>query len=237
MRHAPEIVIYQMGKVGSMSLKRALVPHFKRVRHCHPHKKARAFLRADPQIPKLVMCGVREPLSHSVSAFFQNLTNTPHPHWYVGDEATLAQMAVGDLVDAFDQRLNVHRRQILMRWFLLFSESVGVAQEDLALAGKPYVVVEGRDGLPVMLYKYEHFDTFLAYLRGHPLFEGIDFAPQNVTAEKPVGALYAAFRDRYRMPRALYEAEYGQIPWLRKMYTDSELDAAWRPYVLPPHND
>ena len=90
--HAP-VYLFQMGKVGSSSLRATLAEHLKgHIYHAHTYRsmslQAQRELRwrRRLRLPVYVICPVRDPVSRNVSSFFQNFKRdtgfeTPERSW------------------------------------------------------------------------------------------------------------------------------------------------------------
>lgn len=100
-REGLSFVVYQMGKVGSKTIRSSLERLYgrDRVLHTHSHEEARRSIgewgRRYGQV--IVITGFREPLSRCISAYFQNLTNDNN-HWFVGRREEVEQKSIDWLI-------------------------------------------------------------------------------------------------------------------------------------------
>ena len=109
------LYIFQMGKVGSSSLKLTLPEYLKgQVVHTHSYnamsiKHQRLIeLRKDLCLPINVICPIREPLSRNVSAFFQNFKRD------TGLEFSNHKLEVSELLNLF---LENYPHNACLEWF------------------------------------------------------------------------------------------------------------------------
>lgn len=107
--------IFQMGKVGSMSLQSTLSRYLKgEVIHAHYYGKMKTRhqrllkVRKNLHLPINVICPVREPISRNVSAFFQNFKKD------TGLEFSKHEWEVAELLSLF---LNNFCHNTCLEWF------------------------------------------------------------------------------------------------------------------------
>jgi len=112
--HTP-IYIFQMGKVGSKSLKATLSAKYRgAIVHAHSYKgmsfSERALLtwRKRLYLPIYVICPIREPLSRNVSAFFQTFKRD------TGFDFTEQEWTSSELKDLF---LKYYPHKVCNEWF------------------------------------------------------------------------------------------------------------------------
>ena len=107
--------IFQMGKVGSMSLKSTLSEYLKgEVVHSHSYGRMKTrhqkllTVRKNLHLPIDVICPIREPISRNVSAFFQNFKK------YTESDFSQHEWEVTKLLSLF---LNNFCHNTCLEWF------------------------------------------------------------------------------------------------------------------------
>lgn len=222
----PNVLVYQMGKVGSQTVEEGLTQAgIGRVMPTHSHRRAEAAVASCPPGHHLtVITGVREPLARCISAFFQNIRNPRNPWWHYGDPEAVAKADLGDLRAFFDARAPEHARSVLEPWFRRFEETTGVAADALERTEEGCWHA-ARPDLDVFLYRLEDFGALEGALGRLGRFGRVAFGRRNDAEDKDVADRYRAFRQDYTIPDADYWRDYGSMDWLRPFYSRTELEA------------
>ncbi|WP_170397925.1 hypothetical protein [Ruegeria arenilitoris] len=222
----PAIMIYQMGKVGSQSLKSAFQTAYPNVAHMHKHERAKKFItdRAAVKQPVLLFCGVREPLSRCMSACFQNICNPINAYWYLGDEKSVLNTNLEDIRAHFDVVAPKHVTNFMAPWFDSFQETTGFALDDLALVENGFWFTSTPD-ISVFFYKLEEMAEFYRGLQSFSQFHEIPFGVSNTAEDKKIFGLYRALQQSYSITPQEYQSKFGDISWLSKFYDADELAA------------
>lgn len=103
----PPLFIYQMGKVGSSSIKHTLETRY-HMCHFHTTREFNAYCVKFPPEKHLapstrrfdIITATREPIGREISAFFQNITNLNHAYG-IGTREDVLAMTPDQLVEAF----------------------------------------------------------------------------------------------------------------------------------------
>lgn len=106
----PPLFIFQMGKVGSSTIKNTLETRY-HMCHFHTQREFESYYSKFPPEKHRAKSGgyfdiitaSRDPIGREVSAFFQNITNMTNS-WGVGTREEVLAMPMEELIDAFFQR-------------------------------------------------------------------------------------------------------------------------------------
>ncbi|NBC18942.1 MAG: hypothetical protein GVY18_16700 [Bacteroidetes bacterium] len=244
LRAGPPVVVYQMGKVGSLAVLRSLeaqgvhpVAHAHRL---HPssiravdlgiealnpeaarqrwQERNEGLLLYDEIIarrrPACFITLVREPVGRNVSAFFQNLEV-----YFPG--------AVPDEMDVLREGfLERYPHHLPLTWF----DDEFAAALDIDVYAKPFPREEGtlrlqRGPFEVLILKAELSDeqkeSWIADFLG---LDEFTLVRENVGTAKSYGDLYTRFKEEVVLPPA-YLDRMAQAKYTRHFYTDEEIDA------------
>lgn len=244
LRAGPPVVVYQMGKVGSLAVLRSLeaqgvhpVAHAHRL---HPssiravdlgiealnpeaarqrwQERNEGLLLYDEIIarrrPACFITLVREPVGRNVSAFFQNLEV-----YFPG--------AVPDEMDVLREGfLERYPHHLPLTWF----DDEFAAALDIDVYAKPFPREEGalqlrRGPFEVLILKVELPDAQKANAIADFLsLEPFPLVRENVGAAKKYGNMYQQFKETVTLPQA-YLDRMAQAKYTRHFYTDEEIDA------------
>lgn len=247
LRNKQACIIFQMGKVGSTSLIHSLnatgqVRAFQAHR-LNPETMAEirsrfldgenyyrdmifergvlSWMRRQNRSVKVIV-PIREPFSHTYSAFFQNISRNTRGS--VDPEA-----ANVDLLASY-----------FSEWEELGLATKWIDREYVPVLGhSPYneefdhdsgVKVISRNGFDVLLMKIEIDDA--KKVRAISSFLGIDclsLRRENVAHSKAYGEIYDEFRTRVKISRETAE-RWSQSRYMRHFYTTAEADAALERY-------
>ena len=233
-----KVIIYQMGKVASSSLRRALepVPGIE-VIHAHhldagyaaelnARKRAlgwrttidpqavralAASLANQPELPVITL--VREPVSRNLSAYFNNL------HLIHGSKDAWRQLSHEELLDGF---LNRYPHDIPVEWFdRELKPSMGVDAYAHAFPRTGALRLDTpRCRLLLMRHdlaqeqKCKQVEALLG-------LNGLVMAQDNLASDKPYSQVYRDFLTRVRLPTAYLERMLGSR-YARHFYDDAE---------------
>jgi len=103
----PPLFSFQMGKVGSSTVKNTLETRY-HVCHCHTSEKFKLYqknhvrenFRQNQPIPYDIITACRDPLGREVSAFFQNIDNLNHSYG-VAHRDEILKIPIDGLIKAF----------------------------------------------------------------------------------------------------------------------------------------
>jgi len=187
----------------------------------------------DSQEPLALIAGVRDPVDHALSVAVQLLDTVFADCKQASEEATVEALSA-QLHDLWTRPVggSVDRefKEILIRAPLeMFARELEEAcgfdfQKKRFNARTGYSIYsKGRNRLLV----YRHDRAPVALEKGlSKLFEGETFSlPDDEADAAATGGVYAALRDRFRLPRDLLVEIYGQPP-IRRFFTQEEIDAA-----------
>jgi hypothetical protein len=184
----------------------------------------------------MLVTGVREPVDFAVAAFFQVLDFVSplaadlfrvEPGWVATLQAAFVDFWTRAL--AGDAALSTADRQILplftlpQRWFeeeLQPFLGVDVYAEPFD-TGTGYAVRRTAQ-VDTLLFRFEDARRVLPSALGELLWRpAVPLDERNAASEKPTAALYRAFRETLRVPRALVAAAYA-TRYAKHFYTEGE---------------
>lgn len=208
------ILIYQMGKVGSAAVLRAIealgysVGHVASsedncdydVIHTHSHDFVSKFLSMRrPNGNQLIITGVRDLLKRNISAFFQNFDDKENDWWYFGTRDEIEHGQTNDLIHFSNSRHPVHFQNLVEPWFDEFRDATGV---DVYLHRFPTELgwLETERPVKIFVYRAEDIQQYgqaLAHFLRKPT---LSVGRANVGAEKWYSAKYRMFIAEYEPP-------------------------------------
>jgi hypothetical protein len=211
---APPVLIYQMGKVGSSSLKASIAPVWPGLTiHTHNIFTARqrqaAVRLLDQEVlskerPTFIITLVREPIGRNISAFFQNLRR------YTGVEYGPATFSMEELIGIF---LKKHNHSRPLTWFdTRFKPLVNIDVYEHKFPSNGMQVIQHRN-LSLLLMRCEVPDALkelaVREFLKLPIFS---LSSSNVAAQKPYAETYRKFVEAFVPPtwyiREMYESRY-----------------------------
>lgn len=218
------IFLFQMGKVGSSSVRTTLESQYKGlVVHAHNDKmltnkhKFILYWRMKLRLPIYVICPIRDPLSRNVSAFFQNFTRD------TGFELMEKEWTTDELLKLF---LNRYNHNVSIEWFdrhmrSVFGLDVYAEAFDVHQKWKVYK----RKSVKVLVYRSDLDRSLQQEVISQ--FIGRDFSgfkEDNVTSEKQFGNKYKAFVDEAKLPD-VYKTILCRSAYCRHFWSKSEIEA------------
>lgn len=228
----PPIFIFQMGKVGSSSLRSTLKGNYPGVvAHSHRYTtmsvklKIMLQLRKRLRLPIYVVCPVREPISRNISAFFQNFDRK---HGY---KLTEKEWAPGELLDFF---LKHYHHNVCLEWFDRHMKSTF----GLDIYAKPFPVeqkwaIYKNGSVRILIYRSD-LDPALQ-LNVISRFIGRQFHDwiyDNISSEKDYGEMYKNFISTEKLPDS-YIAKMCNSKFCRKFWSAEEINAIKKRFKMP----
>lgn len=216
-----------MGKVGSTAVKAALVKAGNSVLHTHLSSEAGDFYRN--QANPVVITAVRDLLTRTISAFFQNLRNKENPYWYLGDMPDRQDVSTEELIRQFKLRAPRHMEEIIFPWFARFEKSFGLdvfqTSFDRQTGYQYYKLPTGSD---LLLYRYENLDNLSGILSNYG-DQPIQFERANCSNKKWYAECHSAFKNKISFTPEELDFYYDN-PLTKHFYDVREIEnmrAAW----------
>jgi len=219
----PPIYLFQMGKVGSSSLKATLSRKYKgAVIHAHNYGmlngKQKGFLKWSKRLnlPVYVICPVREPLSRNVSAFFQNFKRD------TGYEFLDREWSAIELRELF---LNHYPHNVCLEWFdknLRTTFGINVFATAFPVKRKWNTYKKGSIRLLVYRSDLDHSEQLnivSRFIRCN--IDGWIYG--NKSAEKEYGEAYRSFCDSVALPD-IYISIMCNSLFCRHFWSKEEID-------------
>jgi len=175
-------------------------------------KRARAKLETATPSKTLIITGIRDPVSYSIAAFFQNLS--VYCPWLTY-ESEVAVAEAGAVLNYYKKRL----REVAWRqkprtaadavaqqklshpgeWFEgEFRLFVGIDIYAARLSDAPFVRFKNNE-FDVLLYRYEQLRGSLPSMLQTGGLQALAVPPANVGAEKQSGAIYEEFKRQFKV--------------------------------------
>jgi len=213
------VFIYQMGKVGSKSIKESLqatytepIVHGHGFSHNFHNWKIRILYQFFAKgKPINIITLTREPVSRNVSHFFQK---------YKGS----LTVSVDDLLKLF---MKTHDHELATNWFdENIKKNFGIDIYEKEMPDSGYQVYE-RGRIRILLIKVETDDDII--VNAVKTFLGIDefsLTNHNISANKNYGKLYNKFVKKARLPKEYIRARISDR-YFKHFYDESVADAIW----------
>jgi hypothetical protein len=174
---------------------------------------------------RVVVTGVREVLSASVSAFFQNIDNDKWDLWFFGPREHVLNAPIDNLIEFFESRVDTWLDEAVLPYPARFDSIVGCSscRPSDFLGGKVRVVY--TPGYEVLFYRLEDFPKSL-----YKLFRilGAEVLTQrfNAADQKWYSSVYAQFISRFNpSERLLTNTIYSEM--MSMFYSEPELEKFW----------
>lgn len=216
-------IVYQMGKVGSSGIKTSLEKRYGKnnVIHTHSHSDAKEQieLRSRHADSVVVITGFREPLTRCISAYFENLTNNLN-HWYVGTKEEVMNKSIEWLINDYNQKVLPHIDKIVNPWLINYENTISYKLADFSQDRSHWKAALGN--IHFYIYKLETINDFSRHVTDDIFFKNVRFSVGNVGAEKWSGEIYRNFKNSFRIDRNDYDAVYGGIDYLQRLYGNHE---------------
>lgn len=241
----PPLFIFQMGKVGSSTIKNTLETRY-HMCHFHTQKEFDTYCRKFPPARYLkkpddrfdIITATRDPIGREVSAFFQNITNTGISHGYaIGTKEEVLAMSAERLIEEFFKRWEKGVPDTTVWYDRHFKTSTGID-----IYAHPFDPEKGwniiHDGKwRVLLVRFE--DINRNYLEATNAFVSERFGkaaeypailPANVSDDKWYGELMKEFRSKIRFTPQQIVSQYDS-KYCRHFYSPAEIErmkAKWK---------
>ncbi|MDJ0688888.1 MAG: putative capsular polysaccharide synthesis family protein [Xenococcaceae cyanobacterium MO_188.B32] len=192
--------IFQMGKVGSMSLRTTLPKYLKgEIVHAHLYSKMSIKhqrlleLRKSLYLPINIICPIRDPISRNISAFFQNFKRD------TGLEIYEREWEVNELLNLF---LNNFPHNVCLEWFDRYFRPIF----NIDVFAEPFPIekkwnVYKKKSIRVLIYrcdldKQDQLDIISQFLR----IKISDWNYSNISENKQYNKIYRKFCSSVKLP-------------------------------------
>lgn len=234
MSETPYFLVYQMGKVGSVSIKVSLQEKFgaASVKHTHNHDDAEAAIRECVRAgrPVVVITGFREPLARCMSAYFETFARPQNKYWFVGSQEEILGKSRDWLIADFNSKAPRHIAEIVAPWLTKFLRSTGLSMPDFDI--KQGILKTASDGIVCYVYKLERLSDFAAATMGDAWIDGLMLETKNDGGQKWSGDIYRSFKGNFRITRSDYNSLYGGLDYVGWLYTEAEIEQLIADYVV-----
>lgn len=219
-----------MGKVGSRTIEQSLKNGGLESIHTHSHEQvSEKLMRHDSS--QVIITGFREPLSRTISAYFENISNPEMPVWYFGGKELVCNTEIKILIERFQASLQDYIRLELGSWLAKYCQSVGLGSQELPR--QKNVILLERKLNNFWIYKLEHFEEFERnFFETYQLGALTSFSQkENMGKEKWYSSVYENFLANFRMSEKDYLSYFLACDWVRHFYTQTELLRYARPLL------
>ncbi len=235
------LLIFQMGKVGSRSIARA-VQRMKRWQVIHIHQLnmetlgelKRSYRQRGLDLPghiseseyvhnqmlskgiKLkIITAVREPIARNFSAFFQNLD------FFDGRDSRSAELPVDHYINEF---IRDYPHEVPLKWFdMQMNRPLGIDVYRYPFPHHPGYQIIRDNGHEVLVLRCESTDAVKK--EGLIRFLGVDpgeIPRVNIGTRKSYADIYSAFKHQIRLPES-YIQRMCESEYTRHFYTEEEI--------------
>ena len=226
-------IIYQMGKVGSSSIRASLekvIPK-KCILHTHSHEEAEFYINKwRQQFSKVVVItGFREPVNRCISAYFQNITNETN-HWFVDKKEEVMRKNTDWLINDFNSKVVPHIQERIAPWLVNYEHVTNLKLSEFRnLNGYSKVSVEN---VHYYIYKLEQLGEFQEGMENDEHFTDIELIKANLSKEKWYRHKYAQFKERYKIRKEDYERIFKRIDYVQHLYAEQEINEVTKSFLV-----
>jgi hypothetical protein len=225
LRQGKPTIIYQMGKVGSISIANSLkaagvrpVFHTHYLNFNHISRVVRRLYNhvVVKSVPARIISLTREPFSRDVSSFFEMMKRKR-----ITPDRNLSAFTVDELIELFFSKFDCTRT---LTWFdSELKRSTGFDVYDHSLIGGEYSVGESEN-FDILVVKSELDNSRIAEIISHFMDMGrLSIRDSNITSMNRFAEVYQQFKDRIVYPRE-YVDRIVNSRYFRHFYeTDREL--------------
>lgn len=247
------IVVYQMGKVGSTSVKEALIScglgdiypihrlhpvNIERVRQDHlkrnsePPDERMGMLLYENVVNKRKRCKfitlVREPIARNISAFFQNFK------FFTGMNFSDQVFSVDELTNIF---LNNYPHSVPLAWFdeeMKRALNIDVYEHEFP-KGKGYLYLN-KDPFELLIIKCEIPDLIKERVISDFLsIDNFSLNRTNVAQDKNYSEIYQRFKNRINLPTSYIEMMCDS-KYMKQFYEYSEIESIRSKWLVKGDN-
>lgn len=226
-------IVYQMGKVGSRTIKHSLENIYgnKRVLNTHDHEEAKEYIEKWSQSfdSVIVITGFREPLTRCISAYFQNLTNEKN-HWFVGQQENVMEKSIDWLINDYNAKVVPHIHKIIGPWLENYERVINRKLTEFSEA-KGCLKSEFNN-VHFYIYKLETLTEFYQGMADDRFMNKVRAASSNMSKDKWYAPIYRDFKKRYQISRENYDALYGNLSFVRGLYDEYEIIDLTKSFVM-----
>ncbi len=244
-----DILVFQPGKVASMSVYKGLLQFGLRAVFIHrftrwaPLEKRREYeemLQGTMQGKKCITL-VREPIARQISAFFQVLYGRRE------GSRRLFQRRIADMgLQSALRRYMLSTRDEFKTWFEneflpieTWFETEFQPTTGIDVFRHPFDVEKGytiirENGVEVLLMTMEHLSSLEGVIGEFVGNSDFMLPKENVGAEKDYARLYQETLDTFEIPREFYDHYYKDSPLMKHFYSQADIEkfaARWRGHV------
>jgi Putative capsular polysaccharide synthesis protein len=212
---APPILIFQMGRVGSVSIRDSLSPIWPGLT-VHTHNVRRDIKRDKKGLsfiynkvirrgrPLFVISPVREPIAHMVSTFFKGFER------YTGVEYSKSRFSIEELTRIFLEKTE-HGRPLA--WYDgYFKPTLGIDVYDHEFSSSGIQIIHHKN-TRVLLLRSELLDCVKeSAVRDFLGLTAFSLSNRNVSSQKPYAETYSKFIDEFVAPdwyiQRMYETRF-----------------------------
>lgn len=226
-------IVYQMGKVGSSTMKHSLENMYgnKRVFHTHNHEEAKEYIEKLSQSfdSVIVITGFREPLTRCISAYFENLTNEKN-HWFVGQQEDVMEKSIDWLINDYYAKVVPHIHKTIGPWLENYERVINCKLTEFT--GAKGCLKAEFNNVHFYIYKLETLTEFYQGMADDRFLNKVKIANLNMSKDKWYAPIYRDFKKEYQISRTNYDELYGNISFARRLYDEHEIRDLTKSFVL-----
>ncbi|HWY98334.1 MAG TPA: putative capsular polysaccharide synthesis family protein [Bacteroidia bacterium] len=224
----PPVIVYQMGKVASMSIYTSLKEQYKGItlhRHILDDKEdwQAQFLiehANEQQKPLRLISMMREPIGRNVSAFFQNF------EYITGIKPEDSKFSIDELIAIFFANPKMYH-DVPLTWF----DNNIKKHFGIDIYAKPFPKEQGwailkKGNIELLLMKSEISDEKKsALVKEFMKIDGFRLSASNIAEDKEYADMYKTFKQRFQPPKEYLDMFYTSSK-IEYFYTGEELATA-----------
>lgn len=217
-------LIYQMGKVGSSSIRRTLDKFS--INNFHTHIGTEAEFIINNCNSKIVLItGLREPLNRTISAFFENINRKGTDAFISENKKYIKSLSAKQIISHYFEKQDL-LIDVAFGFYANLQNHTGISFPQ-TFKNEGYSFFRNGE-IECCVYKLEYFKLFEEnfiekYLNSYKsnLYNG--FSEKNIGTNKWYSEIYTEFKKEFFITKTEYLNKYGSIDYVEKFYNKNDL--------------
>lgn len=210
------VVVYQFGKVGSVSLQHFFKPYLPSI-HSHVPKPIRKLLNGDGEQKFLVVNAMRNVFDRNVSCLSQRIKR--------GRVKVPKNYVIDDLLRVFPNICSVEN-DVLQSWYGNFNQLLGLHTFDQPFDLENKFYFESTEKCDVLVLRFEDIAEWPVIIGKALDLKNVQLPRENIESIR----LYNEFKKVVRYPQSEIEHVLS-FDYMRHFYTQEELDSLVDKYL------
>ncbi|WND03344.1 putative capsular polysaccharide synthesis family protein [Temperatibacter marinus] len=221
-----KILVYQMGKVGSLSISRQLTTHTPVYKsHVHSHGIAESILKdyAETDEEVYIITGIRDLLRKTISAFFQNCDKAGK-YYYMGEQEHLKNKSVDEFVSFFESKYVFNLKNTVLPWFTRFNNIVDLDLFDHVFPHQKGHLTLHKGNINLFCYRFEDISNIDMAIRRFLKIPDFELPHINMSSQKWYASHYKEFLEKFKPTEEILDLVY-HCTSMQYFYNDIERQA------------